>query len=881
MNGPALPSGTVTLLFTDIEGSTRLWEERRQDMRRALARHDKHLRAVIESRGGIVFKTVGDAFCAVFADTRSAVEAAAAGQRGLQEGEWPVPLRVRMALHRGEPECRDGDYFGPPVNRVARILSAAHGGQILLSQAAAEDAPGVPLRDHGAHRLKDLTQPEHLFSLELPDLAHEFPPLRSLSTHPNNLPAQATPFVGRSRELAELHALLDEGARLVTLTGIGGTGKTRLALQAAAERIERHPGGVWWVDLSVARDADRVLPAIAAALDVPEEGGRTPANQIAERLNTAPALLVLDNFEQVLEAASAAAQLLAACPRLQVLVTSRSVLSLSAERELVVPELSSEDAAVLFVDRARAVRPGYTPDEPSRKAIAAICARLEGIPLAIELAAAQVRVLPPAQIERGLDRRLRLLVSPFRDSAARQRTLRAALDWSYDLLEERERLLLARLSVFAGGFDLTGAEEVLGDPLVLTGLQRLREQSLLKAGENEGTARFRMLETVREYGAERLESQGEEGRFRERHAFYYLALAESKGEELPRCEADNVRAACDWLLESGCLEEAARLMVAAAPAWERMGWYREARDRLEACLPRDAIQATPLRARVLREAGWFCHLLGDLTRSESLGMAALEAARAAGDREGESMALSNLAAAVAEQGRAEEAAELAGRSAEVLRGTGSSSRLAGRLCNLGLFLARAGRIDDARARLREACALAEADGDLLTHAAALCNLSDLSLKTGDYTDSRARAAESVALFRHLDEKRGLATALTSLAQAACEEGLAEEAARALREAVAVCAELEAPALLLPILDSVARLQEIRGELAQSLWAIHVARALRARLGVRLSEEDEGCQATLERRLRGFPVDTAPRAPAETTPASVLAWARAILEEDSA
>ena len=532
------PTGTLTFLFTDIEGSTKLWEDNVPAMQAALARHDELLRLAIEERGGYVFKTVGDAFCCAFPTALDALEAALEIQRRLLSSEWEERgvLRVRMALHTGAAEERDGDYFGPPVNRVARLLSAAHGSQVLLSLPAQELVrdrlpAGSSLRDLGEHRLKDLFRPERVYQLTAPGLPSEFPPLRTLDAYRNNLPLQPTPLVGREKEVAEVCERLSRPeVRLLTLTGAGGTGKTRLGLQAAAELTEEFEDGVFFVSLAAISDPELVIPAVAGTLGVKEAGGQPLLENLEYYLGEKRILLMADNFEQVLEAAPMVSEMLSGAPNLKVLATSRIPLRLYGEHEYPVPPLALPDperlpsverltqyeAVRLFVERAQAAKADFSVTNESAPAVAEICHRLDGLPLAIELAAARIKVLSPQKMLGRLGNRLKLLTGGARDRPERQRTLRSTIEWSYGLLEEGEKVLFARLSVFAGGRTLEAIEAICdaeGDlPVdVLDGLASLVDESLLKQEEGVGgEPRFVMLETIHEFAREKLQ-ESEEG----------------------------------------------------------------------------------------------------------------------------------------------------------------------------------------------------------------------------------------------------------------------------------------------------------------------------------------------------------------------------------
>jgi class 3 adenylate cyclase len=467
------PSGTLTFLFTDIEGSTRMWERSQKAMQATLARHDELLRLAIEEHDGYVFKTVGDAFCCAFLTAPDALEAALDAQRLLLKERWAEsdPLRVRMALHMGAAQERDGDYFGPPVNRVARLLSAAHGGQVLLSlpthEMVRDQLPaGTNLVELGEHRLKDLFRPERVFQMLAPELPSEFPPLRTLDVYRNNLPLQPTPLIGREEEVAQVCDLLhSDETRLLTLTGPGGIGKTRLALQAAADLLDDFSDGTFFAQLATLTEAELFISAVAETLGVRETAEQPLDESLKDYLGERRMLLLLDNFEQVLGAAPTVTGLLAWAPGLKVLATSRTSLRLYGEHVYPVPPLSMPDlerppplerltqyeAVGLFVERARAVRPEFKVTNESAPAVAEICVRLDGLPLAIELAAARITMLPPKAMLQRLSSRLKLLTGGARDLPERQRTLRATIEWSFALLEEGEQLLFGRLAVFSGG----------------------------------------------------------------------------------------------------------------------------------------------------------------------------------------------------------------------------------------------------------------------------------------------------------------------------------------------------------------------------------------------------------------------------------------------
>ena len=582
---PELPTGTVTFLFTDLEGSTRLWEEHPDAMKDALARHDEILRAAVGEHDGHVVKTTGDGLHAAFATAHDAIRAAIGAQRTLTSTDWGAIGRVgvRMGVHTGEADLRDGDYFGTAVNRAARVSAAGHGGQVLVSHATEElvrDGLGadVTLLDRGEHRLRDLSRPERLYQLSAPGLADEFPPIRSLDAYPGNLPSQLTSFVGRDRELASLAKALDE-SHLVTLTGVGGVGKTRLATQLAAEVLPRFADGAWLCELAAADDEDALVQVVAATLGVRPRPGLELDESIAEFLRAKQVLVVLDNCEHLLDAAARLAELvLQECPGVRIVATSREGLAVEGEhvvplRSLGLPPKRSTgqeleaSALQLFEDRAAAARDGFTLDASNVAAVTEICRRLDGMPLAIELAAARVVAMSPADIATRLDERFRLLTGGRRTAVERHQTLRATVDWSYSMLDERERRVFDRLGVFVGGFDTTAAEEVAtGSGVerwdVVDALVDLVGKSMVVAEETaDGGTRYQLLETLRHYARECLDEHGDADGWRRRHAEHFAAFAEREGplisgpEELASrsriiTELDNLRAAVTWALDT-------------------------------------------------------------------------------------------------------------------------------------------------------------------------------------------------------------------------------------------------------------------------------------------------------------------------------------------
>jgi len=581
-----LPAGTVTFLFTDLEGSTRLWEEHPDAMPAALVRHDEIVRHAIEAHDGVVVSEMGDGMAAAFASPMGAVTASVEAQLALHGEAWGEvgALRARMGLHAGEGTLRpDGQYVNAPLNRCARLMSVAHGGQVVCSDAVevlVRDglAPEVGVVDLGEHLLRDLALPVRVFQVTHPGLPATFPPLRSLDAFRGNLPAQLTSFVGRTEELAGVADALHEH-RLVTLTGTGGVGKTRLALQAAADVLPRFRDGAWLCELAAAADDATMAQLVAVELGVAQRPGMSLEASVSDFLRPKDLLLVLDNCEHLLGPVSAlAARILGDCPGVRILATSREGLAVGGERVWPLPSLplpdptagitatATNDAVVLFVDRAQAARATFTVDESNATAVCEICRRLDGIPLAIELAAARVVSMSPSEIRELLDERFRLLTGGRRSAVERHQTLRATVDWSYSLLSQKERTVFDRLGVFTGGFDARAAQAVAaGDDLevwdVLEALTELVAKSMVDADENEqGTTRYSMLETLGQYARERLEEQGDVDGWRHRHAEYFATWAEEAGPGLQgidelawrtreNAELDNLRAAVTWALD--------------------------------------------------------------------------------------------------------------------------------------------------------------------------------------------------------------------------------------------------------------------------------------------------------------------------------------------
>ena len=834
-----------------------------------------------------------------------------AGQLALQAADWGElgagAIKARMGLHTGEAERQGAHYFGAPLYRCARLMATAHGGQTVFSEAAAalvRDAlpAGAALRDLGAHRLKDLQAPERVAQLLHPDLPAAFPPLRSLDALPHNLPLQLTSFVGRERELGEVAGIL-AAHRLVTLTGVGGTGKTRLALQVAAEALPAYPDGAWLVELAALRDPGLVPPAVAAPVGVREEGGRALLATLADALRAKRLLLVLDNCEHLLDACAALADaLLRACPHLTLLATSREALGIAGETVWRVPSLAVPagpagqpplpvetltryEAVALFVDRAQAVQPRFAVTPASAPAVVALCARLDGIPLALELAAARVRALSVDQLLARLEDRFRLLTGGSRTALERHQTLQATVDWSHALLTAPERVLFRRLAVFTGGFSLEAAEAVGPAPAadsdgglaredVLDLLTRLVDQSLVLAeAPPAGPTRYRLLETLRQYAQQKLAEAAEVVPVRGRHAAHYLALAEPAapalfGHEqlawLDRLEGehDNLLLALGWLAdpgprggpgESAAAEAALRLGAALTPFWVMRSHFALAWEWLGRLLALPGAQRTAARARVLAGAANFAFWRGDFPAARRLAAEGLASAQAIGDGEGTALAhfqLGLVAMAAREAATARLHAEASRHAFDAL---GSPSWAAQAVGVLGNVARDAGDDQEAARRYAEAEALARPTGDGWVLGLILGNRADLARRAGEPQLARRLLEEALALQRALREPQGIGQTLERLGRLALAEGDAAGARRGLTQGLTVWRDGGCVWSLPSLLRHLARVAEAQGHPARAarLWSAaatqHQAllgRPLPAHEGPTLAQAAESLRARL-------------------------------------
>lgn len=826
---PELPSGTVSFLVTDIERSTDL-VHRLGDARyaRLLTEHRRLLSTAFRNHGGQEIGARGDALLFAFPGAGEALAAAVEGQRGLKTHGWPegAAPATRMGLHTGEPHRAADGYVGLDLHRATRICSAGHGGQILVSLTTktlveGRLPPAITLRSLGAHRLKDLQMPEALFQVLHPDLPVEFPPLASLNAVPNNLPRDMSTFIGRESEILEVKRLLGS-TRLLMLTGSGGCGKTRLALRAAADVVERYPDGVWLVELGTVGTSDLVLQAVASALTVREAPGLGLLETVLEHVRTRRLLLVLDNCEHVVGAcAEAAERLLRGSPHLRILATSREPLGVPGETVWRVPSLSVPargvtdvgrllecEAIRLFVERGAAVQPAFTLTARNGGAVAEVCRRLDGIPLAIELAAARLRALTVEQIFARLDQRFSLLTGGSRTALPRQQTLRGALDWSYDLLPARERVLFNRLAVFAGGWSLEAAERVCGgDGIesddVLDVLTQLVFKSLVLLDGHEARVRYRLLETVRQYGLDRLLASGETRGVRSRHLAWCRDLVRRIEPELfgPRqkewldvleAEHDNLRAALQFSAsDEGDATAGLELAGGLWHFWQVRGYHGEGRRWLETMLCRGRDAGPAARAGALVGAGMLAWRLGDYPGSARLCSESLALFRELGDATGAGRALYVLGMNAESRGDYERAKALLTESLDLARRAGDKRRMAVSLNSIGEVARCQDDYEAARGAYEQSLALRREVGDRRGVAIAVGNLGRLALREGDGERARRLLGEALDLARQLMDKVGATENIAAFGGVAAAEGQYERAARLLGAADALLIHLEA------------------------------------------------------------------------------------------
>jgi predicted ATPase/class 3 adenylate cyclase/Tfp pilus assembly protein PilF len=863
-----LPAETVTLVFTDIEKSTRILQALGEAYEGVLMEHQDLVRAALARHGGHEVGTAGDSFFIAFGRAHEAVAFAVDVQHVILNHPWPdrASVRIRIGMHTGTPALVHGQYVGLDVHRAARISSAGHGGQIILSDATRElvdaDLPdGVTLRDLGMHRLKDLQAWEHIYQVLQADLPAVFPPLQSLDTLPNNLPRKLTTFIGREREITEVKRAL-ESSTLLTIVGTGGAGKTRLALQVAADMLAHCLHGAWVVELAPVSDPTQIPQAAAAALGIREYPGLTLRDSLFEYLGSRELLLLLDNCEHLVAGVSEfVVAVIQSAPRIKILCTSRERLGIPGERIWRIPSLAlpalgrrrdvsvlSENEAVrLFVDRARAVLPGFELTDAAARTVARICVRLDGLPLAIELAAARVRVLSVEQIAARLDDRFRLLAGASRTALPHQQTLQAAMDWGYDLLADPERALLRRLSVFAGGWTLEAAESICEDPdagePVLDLLARLVDKSLVEV-EGATTSRYRMLETVRQYGWEKLRAAGEAAQFRSRHREWFLALSETAARFLqgPQQktwldrlddERDNFRAALDWALEDR--PEQALALTAALWRWSYLRGYLSIgaalTERALAAVP----AATPVRVEALNGAAVLTNAIGKYARAEELANETITLARTFGDSRGAASGRLVLATAALGQGDFVRAGALAEQALAGFRSAGDRWGQALALSVLGDQALNRGEYERAVQCYDDSVAIFHEVGDAWGIAHSQRGSGYAARLQGDYDLAVSLQAASLAQARELGDRTGIGYSLVQLGFLQWRQGDYERAAAVLEESLAVFREAGNQRGVADALSVIALVEEYQGhhERAEAVATESLAmyRSLGSRFGV--------------------------------------------------
>lgn len=822
-----MPTGTLTFLFTDIEGSTGLWDRYPQQMRVAIVRHDILIESAVEQNSGRIVRPrgEGDSRFAVFPRASDALRAATAIQHLLSAESWTVPpLRVRVALHSGEADLREGDYYGSPVNRCARLRNVAHGGQILLSDTTyylvRDELPsGVSLRDLGEYKLKGLERPEHVFQAIVTGLPAEFPPLNTPDHIRNNLPFALTRFIGREREIDELEHLLWQ-SRLLTVAGPGGAGKTRLAIQVAQNVQGSFPDGMWFIDLAPLSNTSLLSQHVMNVLGMQEEAGYTPEQTLMCTLRNKTLLLIFDNCEHLLpEVAQLAETMLSSAPGLRILATSRENLGSPGELTWRIPPLSSPDSmeavtvekllqyesVKLFQDRAGTVKPDFTIKLENAGAIAQICARLDGIPLAIELAAARVRVLTVNEILRRLDDRFRLLVGS-RTALPRQQTLRALVDWSYDLLKEKERLLLRRLSVFSGGWTLEAAEQVcsggdIDDREVLDLITSLIDKSFINVETQNGHVRYRFLETIQKFSQERLLESNETVEFVQRHTRYFLKAAENAygkmwGPEQAVWlvwldeEYDNLRKALSWLSQVAD-DEAMMLQMAGClwRYWEIRGYFSEGRSWLEHALEKNVHAREYWRANGLGGAGHLARQQGDYGVAKALHEQSLAIFRAIGCKLGAARQLNALGEIAHFQGDYGLAVELHQESLALRYEIGDKEGIAVSLRQLGVIARDRGQYKYAKELLEESLKLERELGDRLLVALSLNDLGLIAFCLCDYGNAVTLFEQAMSIQRELNDRLGISNSLQNLGNVAKVQGDFKQAGLLYQECLALKKEL--------------------------------------------------------------------------------------------
>jgi predicted ATPase/class 3 adenylate cyclase len=898
-----LPGTMLAFLFTDIEGSTRRWEAAPQAMRTALARHDQLLRAAIAQAGGQVFKTVGDA---------SALVAALTAQRALQADGFPETggLKVRMAVHSGVAEARDSDYFGPALNRVARLLAAAYGGQVLVSGLAVDHAQGslppeASLRDLGRYRLKDISEPEHIYQLQARDLLPEFPALRVGLAQPNNLPQQVTSFIGREAERADIKALLEE-LRLVTLVGSGGVGKTRMALQVGGDLLEHYPDGVWLIELAPLSDPQLVAETIAHLFGVSTGTGNSPTETLVVFLKDKRTLLILDNCEHlVAPVAQLADATLRGCPQVSILATSRERLAVTGEHTYSMPCLSVPDqphgitadealsfsAVCLFVERASASMPGFSLTDENAPAVATICKRLDGVALAIEMAAPRLKILKPQELASRLDDRFRLLTGGSRTALPRQQTLRALIDWSYDLLTDPEQTLLRRLSVFAGGWSLSGAAAVAGGNLVeewevLDLMALLVDKSLVVADASGAETRYRLLETTRQYAFEKLRESGERGR-RRRLAEYLIKLYAEAEETWPTTptetwvqtyapELDNLRTSLELAFgPEGDVGLGLELTGRSLRLMQELSLFPELRRWSDAALARVDEAPHAVEAQLwLGKAYTFNQFNDPQQAGPALRAAALF--ENVGNGRMQAAALARAGASLMTNGKASESQPLLQQANDLLHPFGPSKHLAACLHYTGVCSFFAGHSAEAQRVITQAAAMARALGDRSGLRIILNSLAEVQFGTGAADKAVATIQQVLTDARVSNDRRTIAHAGSNLAAYCLALGDLAGARSAARDSLREARSLGLPLYLVNAVEHLAVVGVQTGQVERAARLLGYCDAwYRAKGITRQGKEKAGCD-----RLNALLAVALPEAVREQLLAEGAGWGETQAAEEA-
>ncbi|MEZ4690548.1 MAG: tetratricopeptide repeat protein [Ignavibacteria bacterium] len=834
------PTGNVTFLFTDIEGSTKLSQDFPEKLHAALERHNEILRNAVESNNGRVFKIVGDAFCCAFGNAEEAVKAAVDIQINLADEKWDeVVIKVRIGIHSGTAEWNGEDYMGYiTLARVARILSAAYGEQILISNDTYEHfshhkdtktqrenesnslclsdlvVKNVCFRDLGERRLKDIIKPIRLYQIVSKGLREEFPPLKTLDARPNNLPVQLTNFIGREDEMKHAKELLKNN-RLLTLTGSGGAGKTRFSLQTGAELIDEFAHGVWFIDLAEINDPGLLAVTIINAINVEEEQKKTPEETLIDHLKDKEILLIFDNCEQIINAcADLTVRLLTSCPELKIIATSREAFNCAGEQTFRIPPLTQPDpnkintpeqliqyeSVRLFIERALAVNPKFRVNNENASALAEVCSRLDGIPLAIELAAARIKVLSVEKISERLNDRFNLLTGGKRTALPRQQTLRALIDWSYDLLSENERILWSRLSVFSGGWTMEAAEEVCSDDIIskyeiLDLLSQLTEKSVIIYDDSK--ERYRILESIKQYGLEKL-SDGN-GMFL-RHLDYFLDLSKRAESELSNenekfwldvidADHNNFISSIEWSAGNEIPDKGSVLAASLLNYWNTTGNYSTAIRLVENILQSSGSIDKSIKAKLILRTGNFKRFQGDFEQAKKYSEESLTIYKEIGDKKGIAESTNSLGNIANYQGDYKQALKCYKESLSIFKEIDDKRGIAGSIQNLGLITRNMGEYEQAKKYYEESLAMGREIGDKTRIADTINNLGYIAIIQEDFKQAKKYLEESLVLRIETGDKRGTAISLNNLGLVLFDQGEFEQAKKYLEESLSINQEI--------------------------------------------------------------------------------------------